>query len=231
MPPKPPRLGKHAQSLANSISRHMVTNESQQKKFLPQSVFTKLITETEIKKCLPKAPPNLLHFVITRARTIFAILVYVDISGHELHSTLEKLLMSNYSDEMLPLREMDCKLRDMFDDEGSENLGTDSSDESEDDNSESSCSHNTAWDIFHDWGDARFHLFCESQWKFLSPVFSNEKMIYYLDPESILPIVELGSGKGEGHFAMVKEAYLRWDHQESFKTVGVILVLSEESLC
>ena len=55
------------------------------------------------------------------------------------------------------------------------------------------------------WTPVRIHHFCREQWCFLSPVFSPQQTMFYLEPNHILPFTEKSSGCDvqEGAFSQV----------------------------
>ena len=211
------------QALANRLAKCMVFNGHQQKYFLPKAAFARLITEKCIQKCLRGASSELIEFVRENATKIFAIVVYIGISGPELHITMRSFQEHGLNDEMLPVKNMRCNAEEKSDDE--EESDDEKSSDDEEINvgvekykgeGEVTCSHHRALSVFHrlPWGGARFQHFYEAQWKFLSPVFTKDNFIYCLEPECVLPIKELEDEAGRGHFSRVNPAMLRADHWE-----------------
>jgi len=206
----------------------MVFNGHQQKYFLPKAAFTRLITKECIQKHLRKASSELMEFVCENATKVFAIVVYIGIPGHELHSTMKSFQEHGLDDEMLPIKNMKCNAEDKSDGEEESDDEKSSDDEEICDEVEKykgeekvTCSHDRALNVFHrrPWGGARFQHFYEAQWKFLSPVFTKDNFIYSLEPECVLPIKELRDEAGRGHFSRVNAAMLRADHWEVLQMV------------
>ncbi|KAI1107995.1 hypothetical protein F5Y14DRAFT_437785 [Nemania sp. NC0429] len=63
-------------------------------------------------------------------------------------------------------------------------------------------------------GGWRAHQFWDNQWKFLVPVFREDKLIYHLESQHILPFYELKNAPNRGTFGVVSEVMLHANHQK-----------------
>jgi hypothetical protein len=191
--------------LRNSMAPKFLTSPFEAKPFLPQSSFSKLITPDRIRECLPdNSPVELLNWVSESAPKLFAIIVSLKVSQMVLGQHMNSFKKRGFNDKLLPVPKLDlklCKTRE--------------------------CSHKKAFNIFHNsslWDEAEFIDLREKQWKFLSPVFTNDrnKFVHELDTEHVWPITWLGEVSDRGHFGLVRKATLCFDHLKILPSVSLI---------
>ncbi|GAP89948.1 putative serine threonine protein kinase [Rosellinia necatrix] len=63
------------------------------------------------------------------------------------------------------------------------------------------------------------HQFLIHQWKFLVPIFTEGKLMYDLEKETILPFMEVGGQQKEGTFGIVSRVKIHEAHQEYFSNL------------
>ena len=66
------------------------------------------------------------------------------------------------------------------------------------------------------WSELRIYNFCQEQWRFLAPVFSQQKFKFDLKPDHVLPFMEKSSGGDvkEGAFGRVFRVRIHPAHQK-----------------
>ncbi|KAI0439233.1 hypothetical protein F4803DRAFT_564698 [Xylaria telfairii] len=58
------------------------------------------------------------------------------------------------------------------------------------------------------------YQFCKHQWMFLVPVFVEDKLVYHLETEHILPFIEVENQQKEGTFGVVSKVEIHKAHQK-----------------
>jgi hypothetical protein len=139
--------------------------------FLPQGLFSQLITEKSIKAELPKASRQLVEFTCKHTRKAFAIALCIGMDGATLVSALETFQRHGFSDQFLP----NAKLRNI------RNCQAKRAGE---------CSHEEYLYAFHHppWKLFNIRRFYETQWEFFAPVFTQDKSRLELHEDCVLPI-------------------------------------------
>jgi hypothetical protein len=204
--------------LRKKITSELVRSYFDEKRFrfLPESSFSLLITEPNIREIFPGSSDPLVQFVCYQSKRIFLTLVWTCDGVQDLLSVIERFQEFGLTDKHLPIENLaingKCKAKPLW--ESSAN-----SQEEEAPN----CTHETILNVFHypPWESCTIERFNENQWKFLSPVFKKTGFKQELDKCVILPftwVSERGQWK-EGHFSIVCEAKLRTDHQDEFQPV------------
>lgn len=181
------------------------------KEFVPKSCLDAHITkeniEAELKRQDIVVTTKLVDFIQTKAKKLFAILVYARmpeaISGCYDHQLM---------DDHLPviLRKVDNVLKFFS---LSENEPSDVSFEDA-----SAVFLTDRKDGTWKWNRDRFHDFYENQWKFISPVFKRERYRYKLYRQHILPFESVGKEKGGG-FSKVYPVTIHDAHQQGYSSV------------
>ncbi|KAF4304736.1 serine threonine protein kinase [Botryosphaeria dothidea] len=111
----------------------------------------------------------------------------------------------NFNDDVLPIKETPCAKSGIFDD----------------------CSHSQALAVFHDrdlWSYDTIQKFCEEQWTFLAPVFTESAAKQELPLNSILPYTWMDTVSKHSHFSRVTKAKIRTDHLAVVETVRTPLM-------
>jgi hypothetical protein len=78
----------------------------------------------------------------------------------------------------------------------------------------------TIWDAPGDWHDADLHLFCLYQNYMLSPFFkltSEEVFLYDLDPNAVLPFIEVGERQRQGYQGSVWQVKIHEAHHDAIE--------------
>ncbi|KIW78369.1 hypothetical protein Z517_08204 [Fonsecaea pedrosoi CBS 271.37] len=183
------------------------------KKFVPESCLDTHLTKENIEAELERkdivVTTELVDFIQTKAKKLFAILVYSEIL-EAIIGCYEHQLM----DDHLPLllRKVDNRYEIS----------------SLSENEPSDVSFQVASDVFRigskdgtwKWNRGRLHDFAENQWQFMAPVFKKERYRYKLDGQHILPFVSVGKEKGGG-FSKVYRVTIHHAHQQGYSSSTV----------
>lgn len=166
--------------------------------FIPAGTIDKLITRSSIKHELDAAgvpaSEELLRYILSRAKTIFAILACIDRA-----SVITQLFQSGVSDNSLPL-ELHRKTRTLISRSG-ENIKP---------------SPFQSWRLYH------LNEFIRVQWQFFAPVFTKDRFHYDLHASCPLPFTSLNRlNTKHGAFSQVLEVELHPAHQLSVSTVCI----------
>jgi hypothetical protein len=169
------------------------------KQFLPEGCIDELVTlESIIKELYEKdqlnpedldlqegsVKKNFIDFVRGPAKKVFAITVVSGLRGRELGLAMRKFRSINFTDNSLPVKEGNA--------------------------AQVACFGNTA----SPWSKTRIHNFCREQWRFLAPVFSQQKFTVNLEPPHILPFIEKDNLVKEGAFGQVFRVEIHPAHQK-----------------
>ncbi|KAK5630275.1 hypothetical protein RRF57_005990 [Xylaria bambusicola] len=185
------------EALRKGILMSFVESKMDGQQFLPASCLEKLITPSNIRGNLSAAEDDpsigdIVDFVFNKARKFFAILVSIGVQpSHALYT----LRMYGVTDENLPIS------RETADDH------------CEKADSERSCRHHPALNVFHrsPWDYVTLSTFYYQQWKFLAPVFGQGKEDT-LEVKRILPFVEFGDERSSGAFSEIYKIKIHPDH-------------------
>lgn len=171
-------------------------------RFFPANSLQKLIDPRYIRKQLqgytngPGEPQvtELVDYIRENARTLFAILVFLEMDTSKVLPTFRKY---NLSDMHLPIPESLITCTRRHKDELTEG-----------------CDHDLALEAFHHspWRPRKIHRFYEEQWKFLVPVITPDNRHFRLDSRAILPIVHIGGFTRSGLFSEIHEVEIHPVH-------------------
>lgn len=211
---------KEIESIINfreMIASFLVESSLDDKRFLPESSISQLITVARVKELLPSASVDLVQFVCGRARRVFLTVLWsYDSFGSELVSLTESLRQHGMNDNILPIEDITiggkCKVW---------GIGTSSNDSQHEQGKEPECTHDVTLNVFHSsfWHPRNFSLFQDNQWMFSSPVFQKYATIHHFHERTILPFTWVSTESKEGSVSRVSEAKLRADHQDEFPMV------------
>lgn len=207
--------------LGATLSKALVSSLSDTKLFLPASQLPLLFTATNVTAELRRIPSrykqidtpepeeqlaDLVRFIVDDAKKVFgAALRSSSESGFGLISIMKEFRRLNFNDDVLPIKETPCAKSGIFDD----------------------CSHSQALAVFHDrdlWSYDTIQKFCEEQWTFLAPVFTESAAKQELPLNSILPYTWMDTVSKHSHFSRVTKAKIRTDHLAVVETVRTPLM-------
>lgn len=192
------------------IASLLVQSGLDDKKFLPESSVSQLITEENVSALLRGASPGLVQFVCHRARRVFLTVLW-SCDAPQLISVIESFRQHELTDNLFPIEDITingkCRAEAIW-----------ASSSSSQQEGELECTHDAALNVFHDdpWESCTVGRFHQNQWMFSSPVFKKTDFKQTLDAGSILPFTSVSKECKEGHFSTVFEAKLRADHQDEF---------------
>ncbi|KAF6830454.1 protein kinase domain-containing protein [Colletotrichum musicola] len=192
--------------------------DNRQPDFLPDGVLDQLVKKRVIqRKFLRRSTrlglahiQDLLDFVLTRAKKIFAISVMSNLSGQDLQDAIRLLKEAEFSDESLPISEEYFRSKtgvpSIIPGSGESSpakLGSGNDNNSGDDDG-----HCVAPDepveLQDLWTNPRINEFCTKQWSFLVPVFSLANHNHNLAEFSILPFTRRYPHTDSGAFGQTK---------------------------
>ncbi|KAL3299532.1 HET-domain-containing protein [Colletotrichum asianum] len=170
--------------------------------FLPYSALTEIVTKQVVTNTLARRKSRsqetiskIASFVCGKpeARRVFAILIYI---GQV--RLIELFYEHNFVDSILPL---------YIDASGTVRTWTNQKRNSD-----------ITRKVFSDdvWGEEVVpDIFCDAQWQFLGPIFSERQFSYTFLPEHRMPFLKQSGGHRESHFSTVG----KWSiHRSHFKT-------------
>jgi serine/threonine protein kinase len=192
------------------------------KKFLPESSISKLVTEAKVGALLQGALPGLVQFVCNRARRVFLTVLWSCDESLRLVSVIESFRQHELTDDVLPVEDITIKGRCKAD-----AICPDSRQQE----GKLKCTHDAALNVFHNnpWDPCKVERFLQNQWMFSSPVFKKTEFKQILDANSILPFIWVSSEPRDGHFSIVRYAELHVDHQDELEAVRRRVSLGESS--
>ncbi|KIN05179.1 hypothetical protein OIDMADRAFT_116151 [Oidiodendron maius Zn] len=176
--------------------------DSENKKFLPEGCINDLVTLEAIMKeirevnmlepedlILREGTPKkkIVDFARGRGMKLFAISVVSSLCGNELVRAMSQFMVVDFSDKSLPVEE------------------------EEEDGSKDPFFRDTK---SSPWSKTRIHVFCQEQWRFLAPVFTQHNFKVDLKAGHILPFIEKGTLVREGAFGQVFQVEIHPAHQE-----------------
>lgn len=165
--------------------------ESQLKELICQPTVANFLEQDGSASSTDLDKTELAAFICSRARRIFAILVWA-----ERENQIEQFYKNGFTDEMLPVK---VKSRD--DEEWTvESLVT-------------NCTNSKAVSTtFSSWRDSEIDYFCDhNQWLFLAPVLSEEKFQHRFHEKTRMPFLDL-KRMNESNFSIVWEGHIHIDH-------------------
>ncbi|KID95966.1 hypothetical protein MAJ_08107, partial [Metarhizium majus ARSEF 297] len=188
--------------------------------FVPISALNEILTkeniETILKSCSnvispagispDPVPPDLFSFIPNDAARCFAILL--SIGQPEQISDFQSL---GFTDAQLPIawnpnvtargRTTAAEGISVLESAISQNLYR---------------SKNAAWTVFGGWETQQILSFCSSQWRFLAPVFNDDKFEYALEPSTPMPFFQdnIDSNLANGSVYNVYEAVIHSAHMD-----------------
>lgn len=195
----------------------LLVGVDEDKLFLPDRYFTRLVTETKVIELLPSASSALVNFVCNEAKRIFLILIFgtfvFDAPEKEVVSVIDQFRKHQLNDKLLPIEDITgrCKAEAFCSRRrGAQKIGN------------RECVHDAALNVFHDerWDSFKFKHFRQTQWTFSAPVFRKNDFKQELSAGVVLPLTWASENPREGHFSKVYEATLHADHQDEFVTDG-----------
>ncbi|RSL48486.1 hypothetical protein CEP54_012923 [Fusarium duplospermum] len=206
----PSTEGLLSTSLSVQLYKAKVKSHIDPRGFVPLDALDKLLTEEAIKSELIRAgvaniTPHLLRYVLEHAKKIFAILV---MTGNV--ELIERVLLDGLEDVHLPI-EIDRGIARPYDHD-SDNLST-----------------NKRWTIFQDQ-TLESMVFCEYQWRFLAPVFTEHGYKYFLHMECPLPFVDgkrMMGGERFSHHSRVYKACIHEAHRQWGNSEGPYVAIKE----
>jgi hypothetical protein len=166
--------------------------------FLPEGCINTLITKCAVIKELAltqeemKKESNikLLNFILEEgARKIFAITLCAGLGGQDLRKAMTQFRKKNFGDASLPITEETRHKVPFF---GNEDTPPKSP-----------------------WDTVKTRLFCNQQWAFLAPVFSNESLNLRLHADDILPFTCKDDDVKSGAFGEVHQVTVHPSHQKN----------------
>lgn len=183
--------------------------DPQEKSFLPADQIDNIVTREAIREEFQAAPrfdpealspedlEEIIDFVETKAKRVFAISCLSNLRGGELVWAMCSFSDSEFVDTDLPFKDG--------------NFAKDPFCRDEKDSP---------------WADARIHNFKKEQWSLLAPVFSPEHFTIELEPEHILPFTRKESTMKQGGFGQVFQVDIHPAHQKDpVKNVRTYLIL------
>jgi hypothetical protein len=196
----------------------------EEKLFLPEGCFSRLVTEARVRELLPSASRTLVKFVCNEARKIFLTLMwdtYVSrVPETEVVSVIEQFQKHRLTDRFLPIEDLTGKCKAQAFSRRRRGVQKDEKRE---------CTHDVALNVFHDesWEYSEFRRFRQTQWTFSAPVFRKNEFKQELCAGTILPFTSASKAPRNGHFSKVFAATLHADHQDEFVIVRHKCGLSE----
>ena len=183
----PPPLSPHAPSLRDLIPSHFVQShfDSVPRDFMPADIIDELVTPVAVQRELlmgivTSEEKNVIEYIITKARRLFAITIGVGFTREELLWAMESFMDCNINDiDSLPI------LNDNFETRIRKSVLTEIDPEGV------------------VWTSSRRFYFYNRQWSFLAPVFSTRGAHYDLHTKSILPFLDRDTERREGPFGYV----------------------------
>ena len=170
--------------------------------FVPEGTVDRLVNYKSVMEALGMITVDsatddikeLVSFILTRARKLFAISIYSGLEGANLYRAMRSFQDSNFQDGHLPL----CI--------------------------PSHGQNKPPFVRSQLWTRLKIDRFCQAQWKFLAPVFSPDHFYYDLGPETILPIINKDSDRKEGAFSQVFKVRIHEAHiKDQDRPVGTFV--------
>jgi hypothetical protein len=182
------------ESLGSQIVKKFQKSVFDKRDFLPIGCIDTLITESNVIKELAfsqeemkeSSSTKVLNFVLKEGKNIFAIILIVGLKGKDLRKALSQFRRSKFGDASLPITD-EIKNQLPF-------FGVPAK---------------------KPWDDVLIRRFCEEQWLFLSPVFSEEKLNLQLHANDILPFICQDDDVKSGAFGEVHQVTVHPSHQEN----------------
>jgi hypothetical protein len=160
--------------------------------FLPKGCIDSLVTKEAIKDELEDADDNLVHFIVSRAKKVFAIALLCNVDGSKLLKAMESFKAHEFCDEDLPIK---CPRAGFRDFEAAPPAFSTS-----------------AWRK-----DVAIFSFWKVQWQFLAPDFSTNAFRHTLSATAILPFTWRDNTVKEGTFGKVFQGQIHEGHQEDLR--------------
>jgi hypothetical protein len=182
------------ESLGSQIVKKFQKSVFDKRDFLPVGCIDKLITECSVIKELvftqeemrESSNIKVLNFVLKEGKKIFAIMLIVGLKGKDLRKALNQFRRSKFGDASLPITDEIKNALPFF-----------------------------GVPAKKPWDDVLIRRFCEEQWLFLSPVFSEEKLSLRLHTNDILPFIYQDDDVKSGAFGEVHQVTVHPFHHEN----------------
>jgi hypothetical protein len=185
------------ESLGDQIVRQFKRSVFDKHDFLPHGCIDTLITETAVVKELAFTEENLkkdsngklLNFILNQGKRIFAIMLIAGFKGKDLHKGMTQFRRNKFGDTSLPITEVTKSKVPFFGND--ENLPT------------------------RPWDSTSVRRFCNEQFAFLAPVFSNERLNLKLHAHDILPFISQDDDVKSGAFGEVHQVTVHPSHHKN----------------
>jgi len=170
------------------------------KEFLPEGCLDDLITYESVLRELGLKEQDmrkgsdeegLVDFILKPpgAKKVFATLMFCGFTEIDLRMAISQFKSINFQDTSLPITEKTKRDIPFFEPT-----------------------------IVNPWRSMKIRHFCDYQWTFLAPVFSNNSLDLDLQPRHILPFIRATKNIDEGAFGDVHRVTIHESHQRDFMT-------------
>ena len=187
--------GEEEESLGSQIVKRLDKSVFDRSEFLPNGCIEKLITKCAVIKELgftqedmKKEKPSsakLVEFILNEGRKLFAIMLMSRFKGGDLQKGMNQFRRNKLGDAFLPITEENESKVPFFNPPKKP------------------------------WDRQSIRTFCNEQWAFLAPVFSDEYLNLQLHTNEILPFICQGNGVRSGAFSEVHQVIVHPSHYKN----------------
>ncbi|KAI1480201.1 HET-domain-containing protein [Daldinia eschscholtzii] len=186
-------------SINNALFGAEVPSSIYSRKYIPAQTFDGLVTEEAVQRAIRAIPESdkTLRHIFDNARKVFSTLIAM--GGGCTLKTIQKCVEFKFCDDNLPI--IYSKEDGILSYKSFKN------------GDYVECP--AATEFFSDWEAADVGRFCDTQWKFLVPVFDSRQFNYVLRKECLLPYEEIPGNKKDSYFSTVTKVRIHEEHINS----------------